>query len=60
MDHASASRRPAGWEAGADGRRVGIRVGQGPRFERRELHSKGSDEGMSALKVQVARLELLV
>ena len=46
----------AGWAAGADGVRVALRAGQGAFFERGELHSKGSDEGMTVIMVQVGEL----
>jgi quercetin dioxygenase-like cupin family protein len=48
----------AGWAAGADGRRVEIRAGQGVYFDRGERHSKGSDRGMTALMIQVTDLRL--
>ncbi len=47
----------AGWAAGGDGRRVELSAGQGAYFERGELHSKGSESGMTAIMVQVAELE---
>lgn len=47
-----------GWAAGEDGRRVELSVGRGVYFERGELHSKGSETGMTAIMVQVAELEL--
>ncbi len=43
----------AGWIAGADGRRQRLSVGHGAYLERGELHSKGSDEGMTAIMVQL-------
>ena len=47
-----------GWIAGADGRRVTLTAGQGAHFARGEVHSKGSETGMTAIMVQVAELEL--
>ncbi len=46
-----------GWAAGADGVRARLRVGQAAFFERGEMHSKGSDNGMTALMVQVRDLK---
>ena len=46
----------AGWAAGEDGRRVTLLAGQGAYIERGEVHSKGSDAGMTAIMVQVAEL----
>jgi len=46
----------AGWGAGADGVRVPLRVGQMAVFERGELHAKGSDDGMTAIMIQVDSL----
>ena len=45
-----------GWVAGADGRRLAVRRGQGALFEAGELHSKGSDSGMIAIVIQVSEL----
>ncbi|HUI26619.1 MAG TPA: cupin domain-containing protein [Candidatus Kryptonia bacterium] len=45
-----------GWAAGADGRRVPLVAGQGAYFSRGEVHSKGSETGMTAIMVQVAEL----
>ena len=45
-----------GWASGG-GERVALRAGQGVYFERGELHSKGSETGMTAIMVQVAELE---
>jgi quercetin dioxygenase-like cupin family protein len=47
----------SGWAAGADGARVALRAGQGALFERGERHSKGSDEGMTVIMVQVGDLQ---
>jgi quercetin dioxygenase-like cupin family protein len=45
-----------GWGAGADGVRVPLRAGQAAVFRRGELHSKGSDAGMTAIMIQVDSL----
>jgi quercetin dioxygenase-like cupin family protein len=45
-----------GWVAGADGVRHELRTGQAAIFARGELHSKGSDTGLTALIVQIADL----
>ena len=45
-----------GWIAGPDGQRRRLRSGQGAYLERGEQHSKGSDEGMTAIMVQAAEL----
>ena len=42
-----------GWAAGADGNRVALLPGQGARFDRGELHSKGGADGTVAIMVQV-------
>jgi len=47
----------SGWAAGADGRRVNLRAGQGVWFESGETHSKGSETGMIAIMVQATRLD---
>ncbi len=47
----------AGWAAGADGRRLPIEPGQAALFRRGEIHSKGSEIGMTALMVQIEALE---
>jgi quercetin dioxygenase-like cupin family protein len=46
-----------GWASGRGGQRVPISAGQGVYFERGELHAKGSETGMVAIMVQVAKLE---
>jgi quercetin dioxygenase-like cupin family protein len=48
----------AGWASGADGRRVDLAAGRGVYFERGELHSKGSETGMTAVIIQVTELAL--
>lgn len=47
----------SGWAAGADGVRVALHAGQGVYFERGERHSKGSDQGLTAIMVQGADLQ---
>ena len=46
-----------GWAAGGNGERVKLSCGQGAYFESGELHSKGSESGMTAIIVQAAKLE---
>jgi quercetin dioxygenase-like cupin family protein len=46
-----------GWVAGSDGERIKLKTGQGAFFERGELHSKGSDIGMTVIMIQVSNLE---
>ena len=46
-----------GWAAGPDGRRVSLAPGDVAWFARGELHSKGSDDGGTALMIQVRNLE---
>jgi quercetin dioxygenase-like cupin family protein len=46
----------SGWVAGADGQRVGLAAGEAALFPRGEVHSKGSETGMTALMVQVRDL----
>lgn len=48
----------SGWVAGADGRRVPVATGEGVYFAPGEVHSKGSEEGMAAIMVQVQTLAL--
>ncbi len=48
----------SGWAAGPDGARVPLRKGQAARFRRGEVHSKGSDVGMTAIMVQVETLSV--
>jgi len=44
----------SGWAAGFDGRRVELRPWQAAHFTRGEVHSKGSETGMTAVMVQAA------
>jgi quercetin dioxygenase-like cupin family protein len=46
-----------GWVEGDDGARRTIRVGQGARFDRGEIHSKGSDSAMTAVMIQIQDLD---
>ena len=46
-----------GWAAGADGKRIKLKAGQGAFFEPGKLHCKGSDIGMTVIMVQVSNLE---
>ena len=48
----------SGWGAGADGVRVPLRSGQAALFRRGEVHSKGSDDGMTAIMIQVQALSI--
>jgi quercetin dioxygenase-like cupin family protein len=47
----------SGWIAGADGKRQSIGPGEGGLIDRGEVHSKGSNEGMTALMIQVWTLD---
>lgn len=46
----------AGWAAGADGVRVPIARGQAALFRRGEMHSKGTEAGMTVIMIQVQAL----
>jgi quercetin dioxygenase-like cupin family protein len=46
-----------GWAEGDDGVRVDLAEGQAAWFARGEMHAKGSEQGMTALMVQVDDLE---
>jgi quercetin dioxygenase-like cupin family protein len=46
----------SGWGAGADGVRVPLNRGQAALFRRGEVHSKGSEQGMTAIMIQVHAL----
>lgn len=46
-----------GWAADADGERKKLARGQAARFSRGETHSKGSESGMTALMIQIERME---
>ena len=47
-----------GWAAGGDGKRVPLANGEAAFIERGEVHSKGSETGMTALMIQVRDLDL--
>lgn len=47
-----------GWVAGEDGRRMEVGPGQGAYITRGEIHSKGSQRGMTALMIQIRDLVL--
>lgn len=49
-----------GWVAGGDGERLPLGEGQAAFIQRGEIHSKGSETGMTALMVQVRDLTPLV
>ena len=49
-----------GWVAGGDGVRRRLAEGEAAFISRGELHSKGSDTGLTALMVQVRDLNLLL
>jgi quercetin dioxygenase-like cupin family protein len=46
----------SGWVAGADGLRVALAEGEAALVSRGEVHSKGSESGMTALMIQVRDL----
>lgn len=46
-----------GWIAGSDGRPHPLVAGQGAYLRRGEIHSKGSEEGMTAIMVQADDLQ---
>ncbi len=47
-----------GWAAGPDGERVPIAAGWGVRWEAGEIHTSGTQTGMTALAVEGGPLEL--
>lgn len=49
-----------GWVAGGDGIRQPLRAGEAAFIARGEVHSKGSDAGLTALMLQVRDLDLLM
>jgi quercetin dioxygenase-like cupin family protein len=49
-----------GWVAGEDGVRQTLRRGEAAFIGRGEIHSKGSDTGLTALMLQVRELDLLM
>jgi quercetin dioxygenase-like cupin family protein len=46
----------SGWVAGADDKRVSLAEGEAAFIGRGEIHSKGSDDGMTAFMIQVRDL----
>ncbi|MFB3910083.1 MAG: cupin domain-containing protein [Candidatus Eisenbacteria bacterium] len=48
----------SGWATGGDGLRVDLLAGQGAVFDKGESHEKGSDEGATAIMIQIEDLEL--
>src|SRR5580765_902232 len=48
-----------GWIAGGDGERLSLAEGQAAFIHRGEIHSKGSETGLTALMVQVRDLAAL-
>ncbi len=48
-----------GWVEGNDGVRVELAEGQAAWFARGEMHAKGSNQGMTAIMIQVDELEPL-
>jgi quercetin dioxygenase-like cupin family protein len=48
----------SGWVSAGDGVRTALREGEAAFFERGEVHSKGSETGLTALMVQVRDLEV--
>jgi quercetin dioxygenase-like cupin family protein len=49
----------SGWVAGGDGVPVPLAEGEGAFIRRGEIHSKGSERGMTAVMIQVRQLELI-
>ena len=47
-----------GWVAGEDGTRYPLAAGEGAYIYRGEVHSKGSETGMTAIMVQLSHLVL--
>ena len=45
-----------GWASGEEGERVPLAAGQGVYFQRGEMHTKGSETGMTVIMVQVSEL----
>ena len=44
----------SGWVSGEDGNRIPLKAGEGVRLEKGEMHSKGSETGMTAIMIQMA------
>ncbi|MBC8145323.1 MAG: AraC family ligand binding domain-containing protein [bacterium] len=49
----------SGWVAGADGARIPIQTGQTAVIERGEMHSKGSDPGMTVVMIQMRNMAIV-
>jgi quercetin dioxygenase-like cupin family protein len=49
----------SGWVAGGEGERVPLAEGQATFIQRGEIHSKGSETGLTALMIQVRDLTAL-
>jgi len=47
----------SGWVAGGDDQRLEVSLGDVAFFERGEQHAKGSDQGMTAVMIQIYDLE---
>ena len=45
----------SGWVAGSDGLRKSLSAGNGAAISRGEVHSKGSDVGLTAIMIQIER-----
>jgi quercetin dioxygenase-like cupin family protein len=50
----------SGWVAGGDGVRLPLNEGQAAVISRGEIHSKGSETGLTALMLQVRELTALI
>jgi quercetin dioxygenase-like cupin family protein len=50
----------SGWVSGGDGRRIALAEGEAAFISRGEVHSKGSESGMTAFMIQVRDLTPLV
>jgi quercetin dioxygenase-like cupin family protein len=50
----------SGWVAGSDGMRVPLGAGEAALIRRGEIHSKGSETGMTALMLQVRDLRIKI
>jgi len=47
-----------GWVSGPDRRRLAIRAGQGVRWDPEEIHTSGSETGLTAIAVEGPNLEI--
>jgi len=47
----------SGWGAGADGVRTSLACGQAAVYRRGEVHSKGSESGMTAIMIQIREMQ---